>query len=445
MNVVNRSTRHAVRGGRAPRSGVGMFVTPLLFAIATSVAQGAEGLARAGEPAPPLAFEALLHGPKDAKCDWLSLRGKVVVLEFWDTRCTPCVAAIERLNKIEEQYADRAVVFISITRESPAKVRKFLKERPIKGWIAIDKDGATFDSFGVKDPPATVLIDKTGRIAGFTHPYSLIFEPGMIKQLLAGTVPDALRATARSRSKIVDLFADVPDLDATPGAPQPICQVVIRPTLGNSGLGGDDSRGIRFDDVDVESIIRLLWKTPEPQIIFAMPRETRARYDVIARCPNAQHSSFREALQQLVKATFDLEIRGEVREMDVYVLTVPGGAEPRLTRSLGAFAVDSARGLIAPNPDILRRMQGGEQFFFVTHMMSGVAGGLANSLGRPVVDETYPMIDKKAVYALCVPYNPPHDSPEDLIQRIKSAYGLNLKPARREIDVLVVKKRGSVP
>jgi len=38
-----------------------------------------------GTPAPELSFTQLLQAPADAKADWPSLRGKVVVLEFWAT------------------------------------------------------------------------------------------------------------------------------------------------------------------------------------------------------------------------------------------------------------------------------------------------------------------------------------------------------------------------
>ena len=44
-----------------------------------------------------------------------SLKGKVVVLEFWTTWCGPCVAAIPHLNELSEKYADKPVQFIAIS------------------------------------------------------------------------------------------------------------------------------------------------------------------------------------------------------------------------------------------------------------------------------------------------------------------------------------------
>jgi thiol-disulfide isomerase/thioredoxin len=60
----------------------------------------AAALPEPGTPAPPLQFTQLLQAPPGTKTDWESLRGKVVVLEFWETHCGPCIAEIPHLSKL---------------------------------------------------------------------------------------------------------------------------------------------------------------------------------------------------------------------------------------------------------------------------------------------------------------------------------------------------------
>src|SRR5687767_11115878 len=65
-----------------------------------------------GDTPPPLYLEKLLQAPPDAKVDWDSLKGKVIVLDFWATWCKPCVEAIPHLNQLAKDLTDQPVVFI---------------------------------------------------------------------------------------------------------------------------------------------------------------------------------------------------------------------------------------------------------------------------------------------------------------------------------------------
>jgi thiol-disulfide isomerase/thioredoxin len=115
-------------------------------------------------------FETVLERGRAAK---LALRGRAVVLDFWATWCSPCVAAIPKFNELVVEFRDRPVDFVSVTDESEEVVRRFLEKRPIEGFVAIDSDGSVFRQHNVKGRPFTVLIDRNGRVAGFTDTYSL--------------------------------------------------------------------------------------------------------------------------------------------------------------------------------------------------------------------------------------------------------------------------------
>lgn len=150
----------------------------------TAPVLASHGPLKAGTPAPPLGLEQVLQAPDGTKVSWESLRGKAVVLEFWATWCGPCVAAIPHLNELAQKFADRPVQFIAITAERPDVVARFVKKKPIRGWIGLDTDESLYRDYGVEGIPLTILVDAQGRLAGFTYPTGLTEQ--VLADLLAG-------------------------------------------------------------------------------------------------------------------------------------------------------------------------------------------------------------------------------------------------------------------
>src|SRR5436853_2689523 len=67
-----------------------------------------------GDLPPPLQLGAVLQGPPKENVNWDALKGKVIAVEFWNTACAPCVAAIPHWNELAARFAAEGVVFISI-------------------------------------------------------------------------------------------------------------------------------------------------------------------------------------------------------------------------------------------------------------------------------------------------------------------------------------------
>src|SRR5690606_5853996 len=67
-----------------------------------------------------------------------SLRGKVVLVNFWATWCTPCRVEMPALHRMHERHAARGfvVVGLAVDRASTQAVRDFVREREVTYPIA---------------------------------------------------------------------------------------------------------------------------------------------------------------------------------------------------------------------------------------------------------------------------------------------------------------------
>ena len=94
-------------------------------------------------------------------------KGKVVVVDFWATWCTPCLMEIPGYIELQKKYGPQGLVIvgISLDRAKPEYVKKFAQELGINYLVVMDPDsGAAEDFGGVEAIPATFLINREGRI-----------------------------------------------------------------------------------------------------------------------------------------------------------------------------------------------------------------------------------------------------------------------------------------
>lgn len=125
----------------------------------------------------------------DKRIELSKLKGQVVVLNFWFTRCGPCIEEIPGFNKLVEFYANKNVTFISLTYDSTAMVRKFLKQHPWKFNIVANNDEVRRNNFKLFSVwPYTIIISKEGKIAymqfGSKGTETFAYFNGLINKLL---------------------------------------------------------------------------------------------------------------------------------------------------------------------------------------------------------------------------------------------------------------------
>ena len=94
--------------------------------------------------------------------DLTTLRGKPVVINWWQTTCSPCIAEMPELNELVEKYADRDVEFLAIADNEMAELTPFLKKHQFIYDIAVANDEVVH-TFGTAYP-RHVIIDSAGKV-----------------------------------------------------------------------------------------------------------------------------------------------------------------------------------------------------------------------------------------------------------------------------------------
>ncbi len=96
-----------------------------------------------------------------------SLKGKVVVLDFWATWCGPCKMASPTMQKLHQKYASKGLVVIgaeTFENGAPAGAKAYAKEHKYTYTFTTNNDELT-KKLGIEAIPAFVIIGKDGKVA----------------------------------------------------------------------------------------------------------------------------------------------------------------------------------------------------------------------------------------------------------------------------------------
>jgi cytochrome c biogenesis protein CcmG/thiol:disulfide interchange protein DsbE len=100
----------------------------------------------------------------DGSLSLASLRGKVVVLNFWQSYCAPCTHEAPTISAAAKRWAGKDVVFVGVDEQDlRGPALKFIRRFDITYPIVAD-DGPLVGHYGVTGYPETFFIDKRGRV-----------------------------------------------------------------------------------------------------------------------------------------------------------------------------------------------------------------------------------------------------------------------------------------
>ncbi len=132
------------------------------------------------QPAPDFTLDRVDGGTLQLS----SLRGKVVLLDFWATWCAPCRRAIPHLNKLHSTYGEDGFEIVGISVDQPRGtvaaldlVRAFMARTTMKYPNVMGSLSVVTAYGGIRSIPTAFLIDREGRIrhryVGYQPPHVL--------------------------------------------------------------------------------------------------------------------------------------------------------------------------------------------------------------------------------------------------------------------------------
>ncbi len=93
-----------------------------------------------------------------------SLRGRVVILDFWATWCVPCAVEMPTLQRLHVELKEQGVVVLGVNSEPPTLARRFLTRNGVTFTTLTDPRSRVARLYGVRGIPVGVIIDRSGRV-----------------------------------------------------------------------------------------------------------------------------------------------------------------------------------------------------------------------------------------------------------------------------------------
>ncbi|MCM5530379.1 TlpA disulfide reductase family protein [Parasegetibacter sp. NRK P23] len=96
--------------------------------------------------------------------------GKILVVDFWSTLCTPCVAAFSGFERVVEDYKKEPFqLFVINLFEDEATVKSYVEKRKIPLQVLRDEENKAYD---IQGTPTKIVFDPTGNIRFYASGYA---------------------------------------------------------------------------------------------------------------------------------------------------------------------------------------------------------------------------------------------------------------------------------
>ncbi|MBI3475456.1 MAG: TlpA family protein disulfide reductase [Acidobacteria bacterium] len=94
-----------------------------------------------------------------------SVKGRVVLFQFWTTWCPYCKSEEALVNDITKEFSDKGLIVLAVdVAESKKKVVEYLKDHPRKCRIVLTSDTNLAAMYAANSYPIYVVVDRDGKI-----------------------------------------------------------------------------------------------------------------------------------------------------------------------------------------------------------------------------------------------------------------------------------------
>jgi uncharacterized protein (TIGR03435 family) len=348
-----------------------------------------------------------------------ALKGKVVVIEFWATWCGACISAMPHLNELQAKFPDKLRI-ISVSSESPQRIRKFLARRPSNIWFASDTADIVADIFPHQLIPHTVVISTDSKLVSNTSPELLTEE--VIEKLSRNqpvtltekkdvmlSYEQLLENSFHADDSVSERFMIQPSIKGAPG--------FSTTYLDNKIFNG---RRLTAINCDISTLYRIAFGDfPYHRTVDKIPAAEKKSYclDIIVK----DKGQLQPRLQKELTAIFNISavIKNEIK--DVYVLKVVDNEKLKTIplNTSGKRTYYARHGEVDQQGMTLADLATYLETFGVT---------------MPVIDETHTTNKYDIKFSF---------QPEDPLSltKVLAEYGLVLVKARRPVATLYLEQR----
>src|SRR4051794_34032757 len=136
----------------------------LIWKVAHQNRHTAASEIRSGKTGPAPAFD-LPRLDRDGKLSLASLRGKAVVLNFWQASCVPCKEEAPALEQAWQRLRSRGVTVVGVdVYDFKSAARHFAKKYGVTYPLVFDPGGSTAEPYGLTGYPETYFVDRRGKL-----------------------------------------------------------------------------------------------------------------------------------------------------------------------------------------------------------------------------------------------------------------------------------------